>query len=103
MQTFGLNYEVKHGCIEDFKNSLMQLIDTMKNCDGHVETKLFADVFQPNSMMIYSNWETKSKFADFVKSDIFKQALTEAVDMLESKPSHFLGTDIRLIKPAHDN
>jgi len=53
--------------------------------------------------MIYSNWETKNKFADFVKSDIFKQALNEAVDMLESKPSHFLGTDIRLIKPAHDN
>ena len=100
MQTFGLNYDVKPECIEDFKKTLMQLIDTMQRRDGHVETKLFSDVAQPNSMMIYSNWKTKSEFADFVKSDTFKEALTEAVGMLESTPSHFAGQDIRLIKPA---
>ena len=100
MQTFGLNYDVKPDCTEDFKKTLMQLIETMKGCDGHVETKLFSDVAQPNSMMIYSNWKTKAEFAEFVRSDTFQQALKEAVDMLESKPSHFSGQDIRLIKPA---
>lgn len=100
MQTFGLNYDVKPEKIEEFKNTLMQLIDTMKSCDGHVETRLFSDVAQPNSMMIYSNWKTKAEFAEFVRSDTFKQSLQEAVEMLESKPSHFAGQDIRLIKPA---
>jgi quinol monooxygenase YgiN len=98
MQSFGLNYDVKPGCTEEFKKTLMQLIEAMKACDGHVETKLFSDVMQPNSMMIYSNWRTKAEFSEFVKSDTFKQALEEAVAMIESKPTHFLGENIRLIK-----
>ena len=100
MQTFGLNYQVKPECAEDFKDTLMQLIDTMKRCDGHIETKLFSDVAQPNSMMIYSNWGTKAEFAEFVRSETFKAAINKAGNMLESTPSHFSGQDIRLIKPA---
>jgi heme-degrading monooxygenase HmoA len=100
MQTFGLNYDVKPECTEDFIKALMQLIDTMNRCDGHIETRLFSDVAQPNSMMIYSNWKTKAEFVDFVRSDSFDQAKQEAVGMLESKPSLFAGQDIRLIKPA---
>ncbi len=99
MQTFGLNYEVKLDRVEDFKRTLMDLIAVMQTCDGHVETKLFSDVAQPNSMMIYSNWKTKAQFASFVKSDTFQKALGAAVEMLESKPTHFAGENIRLIKP----
>jgi heme-degrading monooxygenase HmoA len=99
MQTFGLNYQVKPECTEDFKETLMQLIDTMKRCNGHIETKLFSDVAQPNSMMIYSNWGTKAEFAEFVRSDTFQKDLNEAVGMLESTPTHFAGENIRLIKP----
>ena len=100
MQTFGLNYVVKPECTEDFKKTLMELIETMKRCEGHVETKLFSDVAQPNSMMIYSDWKTKAEFANFVKSDTFQTALKDAVGMLESKPSHVTGQAIRLIKSA---
>jgi heme-degrading monooxygenase HmoA len=50
-------------------------------------------------MMIYSNWKTKAQFAGFVRSDVFSQAMGGAVAMLESKPTHFSGQDIRLIKP----
>jgi quinol monooxygenase YgiN len=99
MQTFGLNYDVKPERTEDFKKTLQQLIEVMRGCDGHIETKLFSDVAQPNSMMIYSNWKTKAEFASFVRSDTFQQALKEAVEMLESKPTHFAGENIRLIKP----
>jgi quinol monooxygenase YgiN len=99
MQSFGLNYDVKPERTEDFKKTLMDLIETMKGAEGHVETRLYADVTRPNSMMIYSDWKTKAQFADFVRSDTFKQALSEAVAMLESKPSHFTGENIRLIKP----
>lgn len=100
MQTFGLNYDVKPERTEDFKETLMQLIAAMQSRDGHVETRLFSDVAQPNSMMIYSNWRTKAEFAEFVRSDTFRQALNDAVEMLEGKPTQFAGQNIRLIKPA---
>ncbi len=99
MQTFGLNYDVKPGRIEEFKKSLMQLIEAMQASDGHIETRLFSDVTRPNSMLIYSNWKTKAEFSKFVRSDIFKQAVSDTVAMLESTPSHFAGQNIRLIKP----
>ena len=99
MQTFGLNYDVKPECTEDFKKTLMELIEAMQGSDGHIETRLFSDVAQPNSMMIYSNWKTKAEFGDFVRSDTFQEALSEAVAMLESRPTHFAGQNIRLIKP----
>ena len=98
MQTFGLNYHVKPEHVEDFKAALVQLIDEMKTYDGHVETTLFADVMQPNSMMIYSEWKTKAEFASYFRSEGFQQAIKETMGMLESHPTHMAGKDIRLIK-----
>jgi quinol monooxygenase YgiN len=100
MQTFGLNYDVKPERVEDFKSTLMQLIAEMRKSDGHIETRLYSDVEAPNSMMIYSNWKTKAEFGDFVRSETFQQALEKATEMLEHKPTHFSGQNIRLIKPA---
>ncbi len=98
MQTFGLNYDVKPDRAEEFKSILMELIETLNTCDGHVETRLFSDVAKPNSMMIYSNWESKAEFAAFVRSDTLQRPLKEAAEMLESKPTHFSGQNVRLIK-----
>jgi quinol monooxygenase YgiN len=100
MQTFGLNYDVKPERVEEFKATLMQLFQAMRACDGHIESRLFSDVEEPNLMMIYSNWKTKAEFGDFVRSETFRDALKEAVDMLRSTPEHFAGENIRLIKPA---
>jgi quinol monooxygenase YgiN len=99
MQTFGLNYDVKPERVEEFKETLMELFAAMRASEGHVETRLFSDVEEPNYMMIYSNWKTKAEFADFVRSETFQAALADAVEMLRSKPSHFAGENIRLIKP----
>ena len=100
MQTFGLNYEVKSGCTDDFKKTLLQLIEIMDGVEGHVETRLYSDVAKPNSMMIYSNWATKAQFAGFIRTDAFTKAMSDAVSLLESRPTHFAGQNIRLIKPA---
>ncbi len=99
MQTFGLNYDVKPECTEDFKKTLMDLIETMNDNEGHVETRLFADVAKPNSMVIYSNWETKAAFSNFFRSATFQQKIKDTVDMLESTPTHLSGQNVRLIKP----
>ena len=98
MQTFGLNYQVKPECVDDFKEALVQLIETMKSYEGHVETKLFVDVTQANSMMIYSDWKTKAEFAAFYRSEAFQKALKDTIGMLESHPTHMAGQDLRLIK-----
>jgi len=100
MQTFGLNYDVKPECVEDFQKTLMELIETMKRTDGHVETRLYADVAKPNSMVIYSNWDTKAAFSNFFRSDVFQQKIKDTVNMLESMPTHLSGQNVRLIKPA---
>jgi len=99
MQTFGLNYDVKPGRTEDFKETMLKLITRMQDAEGHVETRLYSDVAQPNSMMIYSNWKTKAQFTDFVRSGAFQKELSDAVAMLENMPTHFAGQNIRLIKP----
>lgn len=99
MQTFGLNYDVKPESTEDFKEALMQLIDAMQRVEGHIETRLFSDVAQPNSMMIYSNWETKAEFAKFFRSDTFQQALANTMGMLERTPTQYMGENVRLVKP----
>ena len=36
----------------------LRVLDAMQGFDGDVETRLYADVTRPNSMMIYSNRES---------------------------------------------
>ncbi len=55
MQTLGLNYDVKPEYVKEFQEYSLRVLDAMQGFDGHVETRLYADVARPNSMMIYSN------------------------------------------------
>ena len=88
MKTFGLNYGIKPQYVNEFKDYSMKVIDLMKEWDGHNETRLYIDAAKPNSMMIYSNWETVEQFKNFMKSDAFKGAIGATYDMLEGMPSH---------------
>ena len=88
MKTFGLNYDIKPQYVEEFKTYSLNVIDLMQEWPGHVETRLYIDAAKPNSMMIYSNWESAEQFKDFMKSDAFKGAINSTHDMLESMPSH---------------
>jgi heme-degrading monooxygenase HmoA len=45
-------------------------------------------IARPNSMMIYSNWETVEQFRAFMRSDAFKAAIGDTKDMLEGMPTH---------------
>ncbi|MFN2104799.1 MAG: antibiotic biosynthesis monooxygenase family protein [Candidatus Promineifilaceae bacterium] len=88
MKTFGLNYDIKPEYVEAFTDYSINVINLMQDWDGHIETRLFIDAQKPNSMMIYSNWETADQFKQFMKSDAFKGALGATYDMLEGMPSH---------------
>ena len=98
MQSFGLNYHVKPEMVDEFKATLTDLFKEMEACEGHIESTLFADVNEPNSMMIYSNWKTKAEFSEFVRGGTFAEALQKAVSMLETVPEHFMGENVRLLK-----
>lgn len=88
MKTFGLNYDIKPEYVEEFTSYSLNVIELMQGWPGHTETRLYIDAAKPNSMMIYSNWETTEQFKDFMKSDDFKGAIRSTYDMLESMPSH---------------
>ncbi len=88
MQTIGLNYDVKPERVEEFTSYTMKVLEAMQDFEGHIETRLYADVARPNSMMIYSNWESVAQFRAFMRSDAFKAAIGDTTDMLEGMPSH---------------
>lgn len=88
MKTFGLNYLVKPEAVQDFTDFALKVIDLMQAWPGHIETILYIDAAKPNSMMIYSNWETVAQFKAFMKSDAFKGAIGATYDMLAGMPKH---------------
>jgi quinol monooxygenase YgiN len=88
MKTFGLNYDVKPEYVAEFTEYTLKVIDAMQGVSGHVETRLYVDAVRSNSMMIYSNWESVEEFRAFMRSDAFKAAIGETMDMLEGMPSH---------------
>lgn len=88
MQTIGMNYDVKPERVDEFVEYSLKVLEAMKGFDGHLETRLYSDVTRPNSLMIYSNWESVDQFNVFMRSDAFKQAIGETSGMLEGMPSH---------------
>lgn len=88
MQTLGLNYDVKPEYVDEFVEYSLQVLDAMQGFEGHIETRLYRDVARPNSMMIYSNWESVDHFRSFMRSDAFKAATGDTRNMLERMPSH---------------
>lgn len=88
MKTFGLNYLVKPEYVGEFTDFSLKVIDLMQEWPGHIETVLYIDAAKPNSMMIYSNWDTVAQFKEFMKSDAFKGAIGATYDMLAGMPKH---------------
>lgn len=88
MVTFGLNYDVKPERVKEFESITNEALKLMKTLPGHTETRLYRDVHQPNSYLIYSAWETREQFAAFMRSDAFKQVQTAGRDMLTNPPRH---------------
>lgn len=95
MVTFGLNYDVKAQHLKEFEDYSLKVIGSMSGMKGHVETRLYKDVAKPNSLMIYSHWESPEDFRAFMQSDAFKGAQNHSREMLEGPPKH------NMYQPAH--
>lgn len=86
--TFGLNYDVKPGHNEEFERVTRESLELMKTVEGHRETRLYRDVNNPNSYLIYSDWENKEAFSAFIRSDAFKQVQKLGREILAAPPRH---------------
>lgn len=92
MITFGLNYDVKSEFRDEFLRVTREALGAMDGVQGHRQTRLYEDVDEPNSFMIYSDWETKADFTAFLRSDGFKSVQAAGRDMLQKRPSHNIYT-----------
>lgn len=88
MVTFGLNYDVKPGREKEFEEVTLKTIEAMQGVQGHRETRLYRDVTEPTSYMIYSDWETREDFMAFIQSEAFKSVQAGGRDMLSEPPRH---------------
>ena len=86
--TYGLSYDVKQQYRDRFINTANATIKAMGSIPGHIKTILFSNVNKPNSLMIYSEWETAESMANFMRSSEFKNVQNMSKDMLESQPQH---------------
>ena len=88
METIGLNYDVRSERRDDFLQYARAILAAMDGFDGHVQTRLYSDDADENSLMIYSEWESVQQFRQFMGSDAFKQVKVDTKDMLTGRPKH---------------
>lgn len=88
MITFGLNYDVKHEFVPQFLEVSRKALALMLTLEGHIKTSLYSDVDNPDSFLIYSEWENDDYFRGFMKSEAFKNVQNMTRDMLVNRPRH---------------
>lgn len=99
MITFGLNYDVKDAFVPQFLEVARNALALIRTLEGHVRTVLYADVEQPHSFLIYSEWETDEQFREFMKSEAFKNVQNMSRDMLLDRPKHKIYETKKMERP----
>ncbi len=89
MVTIGMNYTVLPGKEAVFERAFLQVLTVMKEMPGHTESHLYRDVGSANSYLIVSEWNDKSQFDGFVKSEQFAKVTNWGKEqILAGRPKH---------------
>ncbi|MBI3872772.1 MAG: antibiotic biosynthesis monooxygenase [candidate division Zixibacteria bacterium] len=89
MITVGMNYEVREGKSEPFEKKFAQVMTLMAAMSGHLETRLYRDVFRPNAYLIVSEWESRPSFDAFIASEAFTKTTDWGKEhILTGRPKH---------------
>lgn len=89
MVTIGMNYEVLEGKESVLESAFADVIEAMRNVEGHQESYLFRDVNSPRKYLILSKWRDKSSFDAFITSETFRKVTTWGKEnVLASRPHH---------------
>ena len=89
MITVGMNYEILEGKDKPFEKKFAIVLDVMAKSTGHLNTHLYKDVFKKRSYLIVSEWNSRSAFDDFVRSEQFQKVTAwGAANILATRPKH---------------
>lgn len=89
MITIGMNYHVIPGKESQFKTAYEAVANVLAKADGHEESKLFSDCYEPNKFLIISEWKDQNAFQAFITSDAFRSVTNwGASELLLGRPQH---------------
>jgi len=76
----------------DYRNEFVEKFDdvggVLADMDGHIETRLLANVGDENDMFISSRWEAKEDAMEFFSGDAFRETVDWGRDVLDDRPRH---------------
>jgi len=107
MVTIGMNYQLIKGKEEEFEKVFKKVMGIMESMDGHGESHLYKDVWDPQSYLIVSQWTKKAAFDAFIASDQFRNVANWGKEnILAGRPKHEVyggdePTDAAAGCPAH--
>ena len=86
--TMGMFYTVKPDYREDFVEKFGEVGGLLDDMDGHLETRLLANVGDENDMFISSQWEAKEDAMEFFRGDAFRDTVDWGREVLDDRPRH---------------
>jgi len=86
--TMGMFYTVKPNYREEFEEKFETVGELLADMDGHLDTRLMADVEDENDMFIASQWEGKDDAMAFFRSEAFADTVDWGRDVLADRPRH---------------
>jgi chlorite dismutase len=86
--TMGMFYTVKPDHREEFVERFGDVGDLLGGMEGHVETRLLANVEDENDMFISSRWEAKEDATEFFRSEEFRDTVDWGREVLADRPRH---------------
>ena len=94
MTTIGMQYDVLPGKEREFEQGFLGVLDHLKKVPGHVDSKLYQDVGSPGSYLIFSQWESKEAFEQFIHSPEFRTTVSWGkAEILRGRPKHRVYSD----------
>lgn len=89
MVTIGMNYRILPGKEKIFEEAFNNVLNVMKEIEGHSKSFLFRDVNDAQSYLIVSDWSSEEAFNGFIQSEKFRKVANWGKEnILAGRPSH---------------
>ena len=93
MVTIGMNYKVLPGKEDVFEKAFNNVLNVMRDIEGHTQSFLFRDVNSAQSYLIVSDWSSEEAFNGFIQSEKFRSVANWGKEnILAGRPAHTVYT-----------
>ena len=84
-----MNYKVLPGKEEVFEKAFNNVLNVMREIEGHTQSFLFKDVNDAHSYLIVSDWSSEEAFNGFIQSEKFRNVANWGKEnILAGRPMH---------------